>query len=165
MKLNFSKLLMSLLVASTLVFWTSCKPDDAKLLQEAKAKVSAIDPNINVEVHDAVVTLSGQVMDDAMRMNAENAAKEVKGVKSVTNNVVATPPAPEPAPVVVNDDAAITTAIQSGLEMKGIKGVSISVANGEVTLTGSAKKSDLATIMQIANEAKPAKVMNQLTLK
>jgi len=165
MKLTVPKFLLSLFVASTLIFWTSCKPNDAKILEDTKAKVSAIDPNVGVEVHEGVVTLSGQVMDDATRMNVENAAKEVKGVKSVTNNVVATPPAPEPAPVTINDDASITTTIQSGLDMKGIKGVTVSVMNGEVTLTGTAKKADLQTIMQVANESHPAKVNNNLTVK
>lgn len=165
MKMTVPKFLMNLLVASTLVLWTSCKPNDAKILEEAKAKVSAVDPGVTVEVTDGTVTLSGQVADDATRMNVENAAKEVKGVKSVTNNIVATPPPPPPAPVVINDDAVITTAVNSGLEAKGIKGITVIVTNGEVTLTGNAKKSDLQTIMQVANESKPAKVNNQLILK
>ncbi len=163
MKLTIPGFLMSLILASTLVLWSSCKPSDAKLLEEAKAKVGAVDPSVTVEVTDAVVTLSGQVADDATRMNVENAAKEVKGVKSVTNNVVATPP--PAAPVVVNDDAVITNTISAGLEAKGINGVTVTVANGEVTLTGDARKSDLQTIMQVANESRPAKVNNQLTLQ
>jgi osmotically-inducible protein OsmY len=165
MNTKISKFLMGLLVASSMVFWTSCKPNDTKILEDTKAKVSAIDPNVAVEVHEGVVTLSGQVLDDAVKMEVENAAKEVKGVKSVTNNVVATPPPAPPAPVVINDDAAITTAIQSGLEMKNIKGVTVAVANGEVTLTGNARKNDLQTIMQVANESKPAKVINNLVIK
>lgn len=165
MNMTIPKFLMSFLVASTLLFWTSCKPNDAKILEEAQTKVSAVDPSVTVEVKDAVVTLSGQVADDATRMNVENAAKEVKGVKSVTNNVVATPPPPAPEPVVINDDAAISTTISTGLEAKGIKGVTVTVVNGEVTLTGNAKKDDLQTIMQVANESRPAKVNNQLTLK
>ena len=165
MKLTIPKFLLSLLVASSLILWTSCKPNDAKILEEVKAKVSAVDPNVMVEVNEGVVTLSGQVVDDATRMNVENAAKEANGVKSVTNNVVATPPPPPPAPVVINDDAAITSAVTSGLEAKGIKGVTVQVMNGEVTLTGNAKKDDLQTIMQVANESNPAKVNNNLTLK
>jgi hyperosmotically inducible protein len=165
MKVTISKFLTSLLLVSTLVFWTSCKPNDSKILEETKAKVSVIDPNVTVEVKEGVVTLGGQVLDDATRMNVENAAKEVKGVKSVTNNVVATPPPPPPAPVVINNDTEISTAINTGLAAKNIKGVTVAVANGEVTLTGNAKKADLQTIMQVANESKPAKVNNNLTLK
>ena len=83
MKLTIPKFLLSLLVASSLILWTSCKPNDAKILEEVKAKVSAVDPNVMVEVNEGVVTLSGQVVEDATRMNVENAAKEANGVKSV----------------------------------------------------------------------------------
>ena len=47
------------------------------------------------DVKDGVVTLSGQVKDEAAKSSAETTAKGVKGVKSVINNLtVAPPPAP-----------------------------------------------------------------------
>ena len=164
MKPVIPNFLRSLSVACVLLAWTSCKPNDTKILKEAQANVSAVDPAVTVEVKDGIVTLSGQVVDDAARMNIENAAKEVKGVRSVINNVVATPPPPAPTPVTANDDATIAEGINAGLETKGIKGVTVTVMNGEVTLAGNAKRSDSETIMQIANESKPVKVINNLNL-
>ena len=47
---------------------------------------------------------------------------------------------------------------QSAFDAKGIKGITATVSNGEVTLTGDVKKADLQKVMQVANESKPKKV-------
>lgn len=63
--------------------------------EELQEKViEAVSPfgSITVEVKNAVVTLSGEVADEAARTNAESAAANVKGIKSVTNNLTVRPP-------------------------------------------------------------------------
>ena len=52
--------------------------------------------------------------------------------------------------------------INEGLKKKGIEGVTVTVANGEVTLSGKVDKAKVAEVMMVANEAKPSKVINNL---
>jgi hyperosmotically inducible periplasmic protein len=46
---------------------------------------------IDVDSHDGAVTLKGKVRSDKQRTKAEKLAKKVKGVTSVTNQLVVTP--------------------------------------------------------------------------
>ena len=46
---------------------------------------------INVDVHQGVVTLKGKVRTEKQRAKAEKIAKKVKGVSSVTNQLVVSP--------------------------------------------------------------------------
>ncbi len=143
----------------------ACKPSDAKLQKEVNDKLATAAPGVIAEVKGGVATLSGEVMDEAAKTTAEDAAKGVKGIKSVTNNVMVTPPAPPPPPVVINPDDLVRSSVDSSLQAAGITGVTATVANGEVTLTGTIKKADLKKVMQAANESKPKKVVNKLTLQ
>jgi osmotically-inducible protein OsmY len=145
----------------TLVF-AACKPSDEKIAEAVKAKVSAISPAISSSVKDGVVTLSGEVADEAAKAAVITALQGEKGVKSVVNNLTVTPP--PPPVVVINPDDVLTRGIDSTFNAKGITGVTTKVSNGEVTLTGSVKKSDLQKVMQAANEMKPRKVINQLVI-
>ncbi len=52
--------------------------------------------------------------------------------------------------------------INEGLKKKGITGVNVAVANGEVTLSGTVDKAKVAEVMMVANESKPSKVINNL---
>ncbi|MES2733244.1 MAG: BON domain-containing protein [Bacteroidota bacterium] len=141
------------------------KPDDAALTTSVQAKVSALDAGINVETKDGVVTLAGTVASESTISQAEQAAKEVEGVKSVTNSLTLAA-APEPAPdTAATNDATIKTTVDANLTKYGVTGVTASVANGEITLTGDIKRAKLQDAMKAANEAQPTKVNNQLTIK
>lgn len=163
--MNFKQTGMAIAVAAALSFsMASCGPKDEDILKGVQEKLANA-PGVTAEVKGGIVTLSGEFADDATKSSVEADVKTVKGVKSVTDNATITPPpAPAPPPMIDND-AQITTTINNALTAKKISGVTVSVANGEVTLSGNAKKSDLQTIMQIANESHPAKVNNNLTLK
>jgi hyperosmotically inducible periplasmic protein len=152
---------MLFVVGFTLVF-AACKPSDEKIAEAVRAKVSAISPAISSSVKDGVVTLSGEVADEAAKAAVITALQGEKGVKSVVNNLTVTPP--PPPVVVINPDDVLTRGIDSTFNAKGITGVTTKVSNGEVTLTGSVKKSDLQKVMQAANEMKPRKVINQLVI-
>lgn len=147
------------------VFFYACKPSDAKVQKEVNDKLSTAAPGVIAEVKDGVATLSGEVVDEAAKTTAEDAAKGVKGVKSITNNIMVTPPPPPPPPVVINPDDILRNSVDSAFQAKGITGVTATVANGEVTLTGTIKRADLKKVMQAANEIKPKKVNNKLTLE
>lgn len=148
-------------VAITLAF-AACKPSDEKIAEAVRAKVTALSPAITATVKDGVATLSGEVTDAATKAAAESALQGIKGLKSVVNNLTLPPP---PPPVVINPDDVLRKGIDSVFAAKGIKDVTATVAAGVVTLTGTAKKADLQKIMQAANELKPKKVLNQLSLK
>jgi len=144
---------------------SSCGPNDQKLAESVKTNVSVLDPNIQVTVAAGVVTLSGEVKDETTKNTAENAVKEIKGVKSVLNNISVRQEVIVPPTVTINADDPIRNSIDSAFAAKNIKGVNVSVANGEVTLTGDVKRADLTKVMQAANESRPKRVINQLTIK
>ena len=152
-------------VAAMALFLAACTPSDEKIAEEVKTKLTALSPAINATVNNGVATLTGQVVDEATKAAAETAIQNVKGLKSVVNNLTVTPP-PEPAPmVVINPDDTLRKGLDSVFSVKSIKGVTATVNDGVVTLTGTVKRSDLQKVMQAANELKPKKVVNQLTIK
>ena len=147
-----------ILVLSGLIY--SCKPDDSKILEAAKASSSAIDPGVNVAVNNGVVTLTGEVKDQATQEALANSVKDAKGVKSVVNNTtVASTEAPE-----ISADNLIRADIEANFLKMGIRGVNFTVANGVVTLSGQVTKADMVKVMQAANESNPRKVNNQLKI-
>lgn len=161
--MKYRSLLMACLMLMGVCLF-ACKPDDSKVQQAINEKLTAT-PGVTATVQGGVVTLSGDVADDAAKTAAEEAIKAVPGVKSVTNNINVQAPAPPPPPVSINPDDVLKKTLDSAYSAAGFSGVTVSVANGEVTLEGEAKKSDLRKIMQTAQESKPKKVNNKLTLK
>jgi hypothetical protein len=158
-----SLLLACLMFAGICLF--ACKPNDSKLQQAVNEKLNTT-PGVSATVQDGVVTLSGEVTDEAARQTAEDAAKNVKGVKSVVNNItVQAPPPPPTPPVAVNPDDVLRKTLDSAYSAAGYTGVTVSVSNGEVTLEGTAKKNDLRKIIQTAQEARPKKVNNNIKLQ
>lgn len=137
----------------------SCKPSDEKLQKQVETVLSTVQSSVTATVKDGVATLTGTVESEEAKAAAEAAVKAVKDIKSVTNNIEVK------LPVVINLDETLSTTITNALTTAGFKDVKLAVDSGVVTLTGEAKKADLQKIMQIANEAQPKKVLNQLKLK
>lgn len=137
----------------------SCKPSDEKLQKQVETVLSATQSSVTGTVKDGVVTLNGTVDSDAAKTAVEVAVKAIKDIKSVTNNIEVK------LPVVINPDETLSATITTALTAAGFNDVKLAVDSGVVTLTGEAKKADLQKIMQIANEAQPKKVLNQLKLK
>ena len=169
MKTNKIQQTMWALVCLCALFVAGCKskPDDSKLTSAVQSKVAAIDPGISVDTKEAVVTLSGMVSSQDAVTEAEQSAKSVEGVKSVTNNLTVKPVAPEESTVAntANTDAALKNSVEQNLTKYGVTGVTATVNNGEVTLTGDITRAKLQDAMKAANEAQPAKVNNQLSIK
>jgi hyperosmotically inducible periplasmic protein len=143
----------------------ACKkgPDDAALTSSVKSQLSAQSPAlasmVNVETKEGVVTLTGTVDNDSAKSQAEQVAKGVANVKTVVNNLSVKPP------IVVSEDPKIKSAVEAGLTKYNVKGVMANVSDGQVTLTGEIPRAKLQDAMKAANEAKPKKVVNQLTIK
>ena len=141
----------------------ACGPKDADIQKEITAKLIEL-PGVSVTVEKGVATISGTCKDDAFKQNAESIVKGIKGVKSVVNNCEI--PAPEPvveAPVEINPDAVLTTSVNE--VVKTYSGVTATVKDGVVTLTGDIKRSQLQNLIKSVQELKPKKVENKLTIK
>ncbi|MCM0667793.1 BON domain-containing protein [Flavobacterium tyrosinilyticum] len=141
----------------------ACGPKDADIQKEITAKLSEL-PGVSVTVEKGVATISGTCKDDAFKQNAESIVKGIKGVKSVVNNCeIATPEPVVAAPVEINPDAVLTTSVNE--VVKTYSGVTATVKDGVITLTGDIKRSQLQNLIKSVQELKPKKVENKLTIK
>lgn len=161
--MKISKILLAVFLSASVLFF-SCKPKDSDVQAKITEKFAATPEctGASASVVDGVATLTGQVKDDACKNMAENTAKDIKGVKSVVNDLTTTPPPPPPAPA-VNPDSDLTKGVTDAT--KDFPTVTAAVNNGEITLTGSIKRADLQKLMQTLNTLKPKKINNQLTIK
>jgi len=93
--------------------------------------------NIYYDFHDGVVTLNGQVVDPALRPEAEKEMHQIEGVKSVVNHIDVLPPSSADASLRM---AAFRAIYQyPGLEKYELglrKPIRIIVKNRNVTLEG-----------------------------
>ncbi|MEO8532819.1 MAG: BON domain-containing protein [Flavobacterium sp.] len=159
--MKIKSILLGISLAFSLV---ACAPKDADIQKDIDAKLSDM-PGVQVTVQDGVATISGTCRDDAFKQNTENIVKGVKGVKSVVNNCEITAPEPEvtTAPVEINADSVLTTSVNE--VVKTYNGVSATVVDGVVTLTGDIKREQLPNLIKSVQELKPKKVENKLTIK
>jgi hyperosmotically inducible protein len=162
-----SKRILLLLMAPVLflsVATTSCssKPKDADIKADVDKAIAANSDlsGISTTVNEGVVTLSGEVMSETTRTSAETTARQVKGVKSVTNNVTVAVPPPT---VTITPDDPLKVSVDNTI--KDYPGVTASINDGVVTLTGEIKRTDLTKLMAALNALKPKKVENKLTIK
>ncbi|MEO6813057.1 MAG: BON domain-containing protein [Ginsengibacter sp.] len=162
--MKLTKIFLAVFLSSAILFF-SCKPKDAdvqtKITQQFAAKPDCA--GASATVTDGVATLTGEVKDDACKNLAESTAKDVKGVKSVVNNLTTTPPPAVVTAPAVSSDNALTQGVTDAT--KDFPDVTATVNNGEVTLTGSIKRADLTKLIQTLNTLKPTKINNQLTIK
>lgn len=159
--MKVKSILLGLCLAVSLV---ACGPKDADIQKEIAAKMGDM-PGMEVTVKDGVATISGVCKDAACKESCESIAKSIKGVKSVVNNceIAAPEPVAAPAPVEINPDAVLNTSVNE--VVKTYNGVTATVANGVVTLTGTIKKEQLPNLIKSVQELKPKKVENKLTIK
>lgn len=156
--MKMTKILIAVFLASSVLFF-SCKPKDSDIQTKITEKFTA-NPELSgatASVTDGVATLSGEVKNEAAKTMAEADSKDVKGVKSVVNNLTTTPVMAPPV------DGALTQGVADAT--KDFPGVIGTVNNGEITLTGTIKRDDLQKLMQSLQSLNPAKINNQLTIQ
>jgi len=152
---------LTVLTLAIALFMSACGKSDADLTKAATDKLKADNvAGVTVTVKDGVATLTGEVADVTVKSKAEAAVKGVEGIKSVVTTGVTTKPLPTPPPP--SPDKTLEGTINEGLKKKGITGVTVTVANGEVTLSGTVDKAKVPEVMMVANETKPKKVINNL---
>ncbi|MEO5908500.1 MAG: BON domain-containing protein [Ginsengibacter sp.] len=161
--MKISKILLAVFITSAVSF-IGCKPKDSTVQKNITEKFAATPEcaGATATVNDGVATLTGEVKDDMSKSTAETTAKNVKGVKSVVNNLTVTPP-PAPAAATASPENAMSQGVTDAT--KDFPTVTSTVNNGEITLTGSIKRSDLTKLMQSLNSLHPSKINNQLTIK
>lgn len=156
---------MAVAIAATVGF-VSCKPKDAdvKTAIEEKIKNAPELAGVTVsDVKDGVVTLTGELKDAAAVTKAEELLKDLKGVKSIANNLTVAAPVAPIAPIIVSGDDALSKAVTDAV--KDFAGVTANVKNSVVTLSGSIAKTSLPKLMMTLQALHPKKVENKLTIK
>jgi osmotically-inducible protein OsmY len=142
------------------VFAAACGKKDSDIQKAVQDKLTADGvTGVTATVKDGVATLSGEVADITVKSKAENSAKGVDGVKSVTNNITLKP-LPTPTPPIA--DPALTGKVSENLKKAGCTGATVSVENGKVTIKGSVPAAKYAECIQTVNESGVGSIDNQL---
>ncbi|MGC3946175.1 MAG: BON domain-containing protein [Chryseolinea sp.] len=144
-----------------------CGPNDEKI-SAAVTEALKTNPELSVissNVKDGVVTLSGEVETDEQKSSAESVVASVKGVKSVTNSITVKPKGPSPEELKKQADDALIAKVNENFATYKVEGVTATVADSIVTLTGEIKRANLQNVMKAAMESGAKKVENKLTIK
>jgi hyperosmotically inducible protein len=166
--------------------------DDAMLTARIKARMTAdgrISPSrVDVDTLNGDVTLSGETPTQEEKDAAEEVARKVEGVRSVSNRIIVNPavagtgiPSGEEikrqAEKAVSDvgqgvkigaeNAFLLGEVKTRLAAAGFGGVAVSVDHGVVTLKGeTSTEKDRIAVEAITEKVKGVeKVDNQLTVK
>lgn len=140
----------------------SCGAEDTQLKRKIELELADKYPSVSANVLNGVATLTGTLESEEQKAEAGEIAKNVKYVRSVTNSIFVRT---EEKEIEITPDEAITTMINEGLQNEGYTGLEVVVKDSIVTLKGEAKKADVSKIVQIANDAAPKQVINELTVK
>jgi osmotically-inducible protein OsmY len=163
MKRSFSLIVVMALV----LFVSGCKPSD-EAISAAVTEALKANPSLSVisaAVKDGVVTLTGEVEDDALKSSAESLVAAVKGVKSVDNSITVKPKGPSPEELAIAADGALITKVNENFATYKVEGIKATVQDSVVTLTGDIKRKDLQNAMKAAMESGAKKVDNQMKVK
>ncbi|MEJ1238111.1 BON domain-containing protein [Chryseolinea sp. T2] len=160
-----SHFLSALIVLAFVV--VACGPNDEKIsaaVTEALKTNPELSP-VSAAVKDGVVTLTGEVEADEQKSSAESVVAAVKGVKSVNNSVTVKPKGPSPEELKKQADDALTAKVNANFTTYKVEGVTATVSDSIVTLTGEIKRANLQNAMKAAMESGAKKVDNKLTIK
>ena len=132
------------------------KDADINSAIQAKTQTDASFAGVNATVSEGVVTLTGQCNDDNCKTSAENAVKDIDGVKKVVNNITVVPVAIAP-----------DNTLNSGVERVTARypSVTADINEGVITLRGQIKRDSLQQLMMDLNALNPKKIENQLVIK
>lgn len=133
------------------------KPTDTQIQAKISEQLSTM-PEVTADVKNGVVTLAGNVADDATKASAEATVKSTEGVKSVVNNIMVVPAAPpEPPAADANPaDDALRTGVMN--ISKDFPGADVKVDAGVITVTGELSAPKWKTLKQALDALHPKKV-------
>lgn len=140
----------------------------ARLLVKANVSATAT----TVAVKDGVVTLGGLAENAAQKELTAAYAKDIDGVKSVTNEMVIAPASPAASSAVVEtiDDASVTTQVKYALlshKSTSALTTKVTTKGGEVHITGVAHSdAEKSLVTKLAQDVRGAKsVKNDMTVE
>lgn len=146
--------ILLLAVLALTVSFTACKGKlkdaDIKTAVENAIAATPDASGVTVAIEKGVATLTGNLKDEALKSQLTDIVSKIKGVKSVVNNATVAPP------VVVTADDPLTQAVTDAL--KAFPGVSATVKEGIITVTGAIAKADRQKLMMALQALKPKKV-------
>ena len=141
---------------AAIISFNACKKKvkdaDIKAAIETALKADPSAANTMVSVEKGIATITGECKDQACKDNCAAMVTKIKGVKSVVNNCTVaafTPP-------VISADDPLTTAVTDALT--AFPGVSATVKDGIISLTGQIAKADRQKLMMVLQALKPKKV-------
>jgi hypothetical protein len=105
--------------------------------------------------------LSASVAFTSCKGKSEKSSENTSATETTTTPATAPVDTATTAPVNIASDDALKAGVQDAT--KDYKGVKTEVANGEITLTGTVKRSQLPALMMALNSLKPKKINNNLT--
>lgn len=106
-----------------------------EIISDYNSDYSLNDEDIDVGVHDGVVTLSGNVSNDNERIHADRVASRAAGVYDVVNLIQVTPP-PKYADLVLEQE--IKDRLRHDAETRWVADqIGVHVHNGKATLDGT----------------------------
>ncbi len=147
-KLSTSILLMGVLALT--ISFTACKKKakdaDIKAAIETALKADPMSANTMVSVDKGVATLTGECKDQACKDHCGEMVKGIKGVKEVVNNCTVA----APMPVINAADEALTKGLTDAL--KDHPGVSFSINEGKIVLTGEIAKAKWVAVKQMLDK-------------
>ncbi len=149
------------------VVLVSCNPSDEQITESVQKTLSAnpsLSP-VSAAVNEGVVTLSGEVETEDAKTLAESSITGVKGVKSVVNSVTVKPQGPTAEELKKTADDALLAKVNENFATYKVEGITATVADGIVTLTGDIKRSNLQNAMKAATESGATQVENKMTIK
>ncbi|HYJ91900.1 MAG TPA: BON domain-containing protein [Pyrinomonadaceae bacterium] len=158
MKIKFYS--VALLALALALLAAGCGKKDADIQKAVQDKLTADGvAGVSATVKDGVATLTGEVADITVKTKAENSAKAVDGVKSVTNNITLKPlPVATPAA----SDQALKGKIEENWKKVGCTGATVEVKDGVATVSGTVPEAKYAQCIQVLNESGAVKPVNNL---
>lgn len=155
------KILVGLFLTAAMMLAACGGKSDADLQKAAETAVKAKAPSATVTVKDGVVTVKGEVADEATKTAVATAAK-VEGSKEVKNEVTVKPtPTPAPAAATSGDK----TKIEEALKKAGFPDVTVDVSGPQAVIRGTVAKGKMQDAVKAATEAAGKPVKNEVTEK
>jgi hyperosmotically inducible periplasmic protein len=149
---------------------SSKSPDVADSIRKSLDQSNLKDVSVSQDRDKGIVTLGGHVANDSDKVQAESIAKSLAAGEVVANQVAILPPGAESVAKDVNSDLdkAIDKNLDAAFLQSGMKkGVSHSVKNGVVTLTGNVRSEARRAQAQTVASSVPnvRQVVNELEVK
>jgi hyperosmotically inducible protein len=146
------------------------RTDMAGRVRESLHSAGLNDISVSNDRDKGVMTLTGSVSSDSQKAQADSIAKSIAAAEVVSNQIAVIPPgyATRAKSVYSDLDQAIDKNLDAALIQADLhKGVSYSVKNGVVTLTGNVTSQQLRTQVQGIAAAVPnvQQVVNELQVK